>query len=46
MQLSTTMAMTEDRQILTFEWVLVSNYPHALGKALEVGSVSCFPSTL
>ena len=44
MQLSTTMGVTKDREILTFEWVLVSSYPDAIRKVLEVGSVSYFPS--
>jgi hypothetical protein len=45
MQSSFTMSMAEDGERQTFEWVLVSSYPDALWKIVEVGSVSCFPST-
>ena len=46
MQSSFTMRVAKDGQRLPFKGVLLPSNCDALGKVLEVGSVSWFPSTI
>jgi hypothetical protein len=45
MQSSFTVGAAKDGQRLTFKWVVFPSNRDTLGKVLEMGSVSCFPST-